>query len=420
MNKLSGILCMGMGIAVLVGNAFAGTVPAPPEGSNQVAVKAAADFGVTVRDFSAARFKLEQELASKLKLEVPSQAEAFFRAAVAGEWAAVSNQFALVLEQGDHGPPIAGLQNELWSPVHETFGIWEVWENWKHDSALLAMFHESVLASMPKGSIYFGGTDSGRFVITTVNALRKPSPVYCVTQNALADMKYAAHLLAVYGDQVWMPSQEDCTMAFQNYVRDVQSGKRPANSSIKIKDGRVSVEGVAGVMEINGLICRMIFDENKDSHEFFVEESYVIPWMNPFLEPHGLIMKLNREPVERFTRELIDRDSATWQGTVAKLESHPGFAANTEARKAFAKLRCAIAGLYVYRKLIPQAEAAFRQALRLCPASPEASYRLAKMYEEHGRATEALEVMKAFLKICQPSEKTAAGTYLEQLKSQRR
>ncbi len=300
--------------------------------------------------------------------------------------------------------------------MHETFGIWEVWENWKRDSQLLGLFHEPVLSSMPGDSLYFGGTDYGRFVITTVNAVKQPSPVFCVTQNALADINYANHLRAFYGDRIWLPGPEDCTRAFQLYVQEVQSGKRAASNDIKIRNGRVSVEGVAGVMEINGLICRMIFDKNKDRHAFFVEESYVIPWMNPYLEPHGLIMKLNREPIARFTGEIVARDSAYWQDMVGKLESHPGFATNPEAQKAFSKLRTSIAGLYAYRRLVPQAEAAFRQALRLYPASPEANYRLSKLYQEHGKAGEAVKVMEAYVKICPEAERANAVKHLEQLK----
>jgi hypothetical protein len=66
------------------------------------------------------------------------------------------------------------------------------------------MFHEPVLAAIPNGSIYFGGTDFGRFVITTVNELQEPPTIFCITQNALADNTYAAHLRAVYGDRIWL------------------------------------------------------------------------------------------------------------------------------------------------------------------------------------------------------------------------
>lgn len=49
-------------------------------------------------------------------------------------------------------------------------------------------------------------------------------------------------------------------------------------------------------MQINATLSRNIFDNNKATHDFYVEESYVIPWMYDYLTPHGMIMKLNREP----------------------------------------------------------------------------------------------------------------------------
>ena len=77
----------------------------------------------------------------------------------------------------------------------------------------------------------------------------------------------------------------------------------------------------------------------------------------------------------------------------------PGFATNTNARTAFSKLRSAIAGVYVYRKKYEEAASAFRQAMELCPQSPEASFRLAKMYEELGDIDQARAVMIAFVAL---------------------
>lgn len=246
----------------------------------------ALDFGVAVRKFSAVRHKLAQDLSSRLDLPLPPQADAFFRAAATGDWEAVSNRFEEVKAPGSYGA-IPELLNELWAPVHETLGTWEVWVGWKQNSSLLALFHGPILSSMPKGSIYLGGTDCGRFAITAVNALAPGSNVFCVTQNALADNTYLAHLRAVYGNELWIPRQEDSSAAFQQYVQDVQSGRRPASADIKIEDGRVSIQGVGGVMAINGILCRMLFDHNKDRHAFFVEESYVIDWMYPIWSRAG-------------------------------------------------------------------------------------------------------------------------------------
>jgi hypothetical protein len=380
-----------------------------------VAGDVATDFGGAIRKFSAARHKLALELSTRLNLPLPPQADVFFRVAETGNWEAVSNQFEQVKKHGNNGSAIPELSNELWAPVMETFGIWEAWTGWKENSSLLAMFHEPILSSMPKGSIYFGGTDYGRFVITTVNALKKPELIFCITQNALADNRYTAYLRAVYGEDIWLPEAKDSSQAFQQYIDEVQAGTRPTNAEIKIENGRVQVTGALGVMEINGIIGKMIFDHNKYSHEFFVEESYVLNWMYPYLEPHGLIMKLNRQPVDNLSEQVVAHDRDFWKRYVGLLESNPGFATNLEAQKAFAKLRSAIAGIYASRKMYPQAYEAFRQAIRLCRTSPEANFRFAQTYEQEERFAEARQVMADYLKCCPPDVRANAEAYMKQL-----
>ncbi|MBI3986382.1 MAG: tetratricopeptide repeat protein [Lentisphaerae bacterium] len=345
--------------------------------------------------------------------------KAFFKAAEEGDWVSVSNKFKAFLRTDERRDGVIhDVQNELWSPILETLGICDVWVGWKKDSALLKLLYDPIMSSMPKGSIYFGGTDHGRFVITTVNALQEPPPVFCMTQNAFADNRYLSYLRAVYGKDLWIPDQKESNMAFKRYFDEVRSGTRPTSAEIKVEnDGRVTVSGVSGVMAINGILCQMIFEHNKDSHEFFVEESYVLNWMYPYLEPHGLIMKLNRQPSDKFSEDTVARDRKFWNRYIGLLEKRPGFTGNVEARKAFSKMRSEIAGLYVYRKMYEEAEAAFRQAIRLCRISSESSDRLAKMYEEQGRMAEAIEVMTAYLKCDSPDSKDKAEEYLKQLKN---
>ena len=380
------------------------------------------DFGQTVRNFSANRHKLIQDLAARLNLPLPPEAEAFFQAAMAGDWTAASNQLARMQAQDPCQARQPALMNELWAPIHETWGLYEVWSGLKEDSELMAMFTGPILDSMPAGSIYFGGTDAGRFAITAANALRDPPPVFCLTQNALADNAYLAYLRATCGDRIWLPSPEDSHAAFQQYVNDVKAGRIPAGADIKIEDGKVSVQGIAGVMQINGILVRLIFDRNKADHPFFVEESYVVPWMYPFLEPAGLILKLNAEPLPELPPETIARDRQFWDETEARLTAMSGFAGNDDARKIFSKLRSAGAGVYENRKLDAEAEAAFRQALRLYPLSPEASFRLADMLAGRQRRREAIRVMQGFLDLNPPPDQAErAKEYLQQLKkSQKR
>ena len=59
---------------------------------------------------------------------------------------------------------------------------------------------------------------------------------------------------------------------------------------------QVQVSGQVAVMNINGLLTKVIFDHNP-KNEFFVEESFPLDWMYPHLTPFGIIMKINRQPL---------------------------------------------------------------------------------------------------------------------------
>ncbi|MDO9540707.1 MAG: DUF2723 domain-containing protein [Kiritimatiellia bacterium] len=249
---------------------------------------------------------------------------------------------------------------------------------------------------MEPNAIFYGGTDPGRFVPTyMIYSAKVRSDVFLITQNALADNTYMNVMRDLYGDLIWIPTPQDTNRAFQTYVEDVRAGRIPANAAVTVdKSGKVSVQGVQGVMEINGIISKAIFEANKNKHAFYIEESYVIAWMYPYLEPHGLIMKINPEPLPALTPEMIKNDMDFWNWYANRLLSDKKFQRDAVARKSFSKLRCAIAGLYSYRRLQKEAEAAFRQAINLFPGSPEANFRLADLYLQYNRFSEALQVME--------------------------
>lgn len=249
---------------------------------------------------------------------------------------------------------------------------------------------------MGTNAVFYGGTDPGRFVPTyMIYSAKVRSDVFLITQNALADNTYMNVMRDLYGDQIWIPTPQDTNRAFQSYVEDVRAGRIPANAAVTVdKSGKVSVQGVQGVMEINGIISKAIFEANKQKHPFYVEESYVIAWMYPYLEPHGLIMKINNEPLPSLTPEMIKNDMEFWSWYANRLLNDPKFQRDAVARKSFSKLRCAIAGLYAYRRQVNEAEAAFRQAINMFPGSSEANFRLADLYLQYGRFTDALQVME--------------------------
>lgn len=254
--------------------------------------------------------------------------------------------------------------------------------------------------AMGPRAIFFGGTDPGRFVPTyMIYSAHVREDVYLITQNALADNTYMSVMRDLYGDTIYIPSTRDGNGAFQKYIEDVRSGAIPASADIQIENGRVSVQGVGGVMLINGILAQMIFERNKFRHEFFVEESYVIQWMYPYLTPHGLIMKINREPVPVLSAENIRNDLDFWDWYTRRLTANTKFKRDVVAQKSFSKLRSAIAGLYAVRGQMPQAEMAFKEALELYLLSPEANFRLADLYLRSNRFDDAYHVMEVFAQM---------------------
>ena len=227
-------------------------------------------------------------------------------------------------------------------------------------------------------SIFFGGTDPGRFVPTYMiySANFRPD-VYLITQNALADGTYMSVERDLYGDEIWIPSNDDSAEAFNVYVDEVQRGVRPANGDLKIENGRVQVTGALGVMEINGILTKMMWDHDRLRHSFYVEESYVIPWMYPYLSPHGLIMKLNADRTP-YDPKTAAKDRDFWDWYTRRLLSDPMYRRDFAGQKSFSKLRAAIAGLYLKQGRYADAAQAYREACLLYPASPEASFRYAQ------------------------------------------
>lgn len=295
---------------------------------------------------------------------------------------------------------------------------------------------------MERDAVLYGGTDPGRFVPTYMIFCESRVPpkdrfrdksfdrsdVYIITQNALADNTYMSYIRDHYdftrpkNDRplqrllgrdhtypvapIYIPSPQDTNLAFQQYVNDVQSGRIPPSAAVSVdSSGKVSVQGVQGVMEINGILAKWIFERNKAKHAFYVEESYVIAWMYPYLRPAGIIMKIENSPLPSpqeapaVWTNIVACDRAYWDKLSAEFLARPDYCRNNDAKKSFSKLRAAIAGLYAFRGLLSEAEYAFRQSLQLCPESPEACFRLADLFMQQRRYADARAVMEDYLPL---------------------
>lgn len=311
---------------------------------------------------------------------------------------------------------IKGIQEDFqyWFPDGEEYA-----REWGALTNALGMAEPDYPPPMTPNAIFYGGTDPGRFVPTYMIYSANVRPdVYLITQNALADNTFMNITRDLYGDTIYIPSLEDSNEAFRKYVDDVNAGRIQAGADIKIEGGKVSVQGVGGVMTINGILAELIFKENKDRHDFYVEESYVIQWMYPYLTPHGIMLKLNKEPLPGLDPKLVENDHNFWGWYTPWLLNQSKFRRDICARKSFSKLRSAIAGIYDYRRMYAEAEYAFRQSIELYPLSPEANFRLAQMYMNMQRFEDAEQLIRGFAEA-DPKNESAKG-FLGQIENSRR
>lgn len=341
------------------------------------------------------------ELSEKLGIEVPPEFKEFIdlvkSGARLGELSAVKEKIEREVNQYLHSET-ARLHSPLWSgPMIDLLGASDIMK--VMSAPMLSLYANSILDSIPSGSLYFGGTDPGRFAITAFDAAVDNNRLVIITQNALADGAYMKYLRVRYGDVLDLPSPKDANNIFKQLEKQAKN-----QDGIDIKDGKVHVEGVGNVMRINNKLSKIIVDRNKAAYEIYVEESYSIPWMYKYMEPHGLIMKMHREPVT-LTDEIIQRDRLFWEELELQLQKSDVFRTDIMAQRTFSKSRTSIGMLYNSHGLFEEAEAAFRQAMALCPQNMECVARLAYMYaEKPGRLKDAQDLCAEF-EIRNPGER---------------
>jgi tetratricopeptide (TPR) repeat protein len=404
---------------------------------------------------------LAAKLAKKQGVEVPPQVEKFFAAAQKHDWGASSNLF-FAMEPEARKETSGTALKPIWGAIHDTYGVYEVFHEMNPKFA--KMFGAEIVQSIPAGSIYFGGTDGGRFLVSVFSKSHSQGrPFYTITQNALADPKYLGYVADMYGDKIHVADTNDYQKAYADYMTDAQSrilhDQTHPNEPRQIKPGedvhfdekgKVQVNGQVSVMAINGLITKTIFDKNP-TNEFYVEESFPLDWMFPHLTPSGLILKINRAEVPELTADMLKQDHAFWSKASQRLignwitydtpvkeviefaervylrhdfsgfKGDEDFVRDDAAQKAFSKLRSSIAGVYSWRLGQPpsggitppnfiasgenrslierEADFAFKQALALCPDSPEAVYRYVQFLVSARRVNDAIIVAETAQKL---------------------
>jgi thioredoxin-like negative regulator of GroEL len=263
--------------------------------------------------------------------------------------------------------------------------------------------------------------------------------------------------------EIYIPSPDDSEKSFRDYTQDAATrrdeGRLDPGEEVDVDpaSGRVAVSGQVAVMKINGLLCKVIFDQNP-TNAFYVEESFPLEWMYPYETPFGIIMKINRQPVVTFPDEVYTNDHEFWSKYSDRLignwitydtsvkqitdwvqkvylqndyNDYKGdlkFIRDEDAQKAFSKLRSSQAGMYAWRlhlllpsppyppvdpqympyrpksdaevqKLYRECDFAFKQSFAYCPYSPEAVVRYCNFLFQFQRFDDALLVAQTCHKL---------------------
>jgi tetratricopeptide (TPR) repeat protein len=259
----------------------------------------------------------------------------------------------------------------------------------------------------------------------------------------------------VYPDtEISTDSPEDSQQCFNEYIYDAQRRLQhdtqfpneppqlKGGEDVHIDNGRVQVAGQVAVMSINGLLTKVMFDKNP-LHEFYVEESFPLDWMYPYLTPFGVIMKINRHQLPEMPQDIVDKDHAFWseysrrttgnwitydtsikqicdwaeevylRHNFSHFTGDRAFIRDDDAQKAFSKLRSSIgSSIYLWRSKRPnpnypaeharvtkEAEFALKQAFAYCPYSPEAVFHLLELLLSQNRIDDTLAILQTCHKL---------------------
>jgi len=402
---------------------------------------------VQLKQFIAAQEIQARALAKQEGKKLPSDFDAFYNAAEMGNWQEATNLFGQMRKRLDGDSSLLG---SWWSATLDAYGVFVVFPP---GDKYATAFGNDIIQSIPAGSIYFGGADPGRFAVTALmESHADGKPFFALSQNPLADVTYLHYLRAMYGGKIHIPTDEDLQKSFQDYTADAQrrlshdkqfpNEPRQLMPGEEVKldtNGLIQMSSHMNVIGIRELLTKTIFDKNPD-RELYVVEGFPLDWMYPYLEPHGLIIKINRQPLPALSDEIVQRDSDYWTKYVTPIiggwlkpdttieevaafaerihvkndlsgfAGDPQFVENEYWSEVVSQLRSSIGGLYEWRaqhttdaaekkRMNDAADFAFRQAWASCPYSAETVVRYVNLLMSQNRRADALLVAETAAKM---------------------
>lgn len=366
---------------------------APPVGggSGESAADAAAVVASKIGVFARGRLEIARRFAARFGEEVTPEMEAFFEVAAGNDWQGLSERYeALSLRmRGEREPAPTEGERLLWPVLLETFGVVEA----AHECppGVLLEYGKTVLASVPSGGVYVGGTDPGRFIPTLLNETSAEDRRVVMTQNAFADQSYLKYLEFLYGDQLRFPAEADVTAAFKTVV-DRMGETKP--------DGSREVGGQKAVMAINDQLLRLFLDRNP-GRAFALEESFPLEASYATAVPDGSLLRLQNPAAGEVaggpsSSELASTAVGYWESQVDAWRRSAEWSGSDYGREAGAKLVLGQAGVLQKGGRLEEAGRLYELAQDLAPGNPETMFRRASLLVDASRFREALDVVDRY------------------------
>lgn len=394
---------------------------------------------------------------------LPSDVRRYFAAGKNGDWSGMSDLFSKRIAprsyQFEHpGKPDERYATTAWQPINEAYFAYR--QLAATNPKQLEAYGRYVSDSLPTNSIYFAGTDAGRFVVDFTSLARgRPRSFTIISPSQLVDGLYRMeYLRATSPAEIQLLTEEDTTKSFTNYLaaaqRRLETNQLKPGESAQVTNGRVQVSGMVPAMEINAQLAQILFDKNP-AYEFFVDYQNAFEWAYPHVEPYGFILRINRKPLSVLGVEAIQRDFQFWNQqtsqtigvwlnenttvtevcdwieTVFLQKNLNGFTGDVDfigsggnpilldgiygASAVFSKSRANIADVYAWRaanprneserqRMVAAADFAFRQALALGPAQLDAGRGYFNFLWAQSRYDDALRLIQTVGKF-RPDDK---------------
>ena len=309
------------------------------------------------------------------------------------------------------------------------------------DEKYVMEYAREITNTLPSGAIYFGNTAPGLFVVEAMEQSHPDgNPFFALSRNKIFHPTYLSYLRPMYGGKLNVPTERDTTRIV-NGVMEQSLDEAPREF------GRV--QDLRDVFMVD-------FLKINPGRQVFGEPAFVNDELVKRMEPHGLIVKINHDPVTALSTNLtrIDREYWSrqvteklggWLGSETSIKDIADFAGMVHGRgdlksfngdsrfvrsdaacELYGNTRAAFARLYAWRadhssnpnekeQMKIQADYAYRQAWALSPASSEVVWSFVGFLTNEKRFDEAILVAETAKRMPENSDANSISWFNQEI-----